>query len=128
MRICVIDWYKLYINHPGGSRLAKTIRGVCFWKGVVMQSELYDNLCKIFQQFKKRNHIYGSFSPNNFAELNPWDTVHVYLIVPYFKYIRQYHPGSAIIKNNFSLAFMTMIVPDTDWLKLLKCQHLTSTR
>ena len=85
-----------------------------------MQSELYDNLCEIFQQFKKRNLIYGSFSPNNFAELKTWDAVHVYLIVPYFKYIRQYHPGSAIIKNNFSLTFMKMIVPDMGWFEIVK--------
>ena len=26
----VLDWYHFYLKHPGGGRLAKTIRGVCY--------------------------------------------------------------------------------------------------
>ena len=35
LRRRVLEWYHLYINHPGGSRPAKTIREVCYWKGPV---------------------------------------------------------------------------------------------
>ena len=48
-----------------------------------------------------------------------WDMVHVDLIVPYSKYIRQQQRGSAIIRNNICLVFMT-INPATGWLKISK--------
>ena len=37
----VIDWYHFYLNHPGGIRLEKKIREVCYWKDVVTQAELF---------------------------------------------------------------------------------------
>ena len=49
----VLDWYHLHLNHPGGIRLAKKIRDVCYWKGLVTQAEMFAEMCKIFQQFKK---------------------------------------------------------------------------
>ena len=36
----VIDWYHFYLNHPDGSRIAKIIREVCYWKGLITQAEL----------------------------------------------------------------------------------------
>ena len=30
MRRRVLDWYHFYLNHPGGSRLTKTTRKVCY--------------------------------------------------------------------------------------------------
>ena len=82
---------------------------VCYWKGLVARAERYAKLCKICQQFKKRNNIYGHLPPKNIAELNLWDTFHVELIRPYSKSIRHHNMGSVIIKNNFSLTCMTMI-------------------
>ena len=43
------------------------------------------------------------------------DMVHVYLIGPYFKSIKQQNPGGTIIKNNVSLACMTMINLAMGW-------------
>ena len=69
---------------------------------------------------QKDKTIYGSLPPKNIAELKPWYTVHLDLIGPYSKSIRQQHPGGAIIKNNFSLAFMTMIDPYMGWFEIFK--------
>ena len=41
LRRRVLDCYHLYLNPPGGSRLAKTIREVCYWKILVTQAELF---------------------------------------------------------------------------------------
>ena len=41
LRRCVLDWYYFYLNHSGGSRLTKTTQYVCYWKGLVMQAELF---------------------------------------------------------------------------------------
>ena len=59
--------------------------------------------------------IYGRLPPKNIAELKSWDAVHVYLIGPYSKSIRQKHTGGAILYNNFSLTYMNIINPATDW-------------
>ena len=59
-------------------------------------------------------------SPKNFAELKPWDTVHVDLIGPYSKSIRKYQPGGTVIRNNYSLTCMTMIYPATRWFDIFE--------
>ena len=109
MRRRVLDWYHFYLNHPGGSRPAKTTREVCYWKNIFTQAEMYDNPCKICQRFKKRNTLYGLLPPKNIAELKTWDTVHVDLLGLYSKSYRQQQPVGAIIKNDISLTCMKMI-------------------
>ena len=111
----VIYWYHLYINHPGGSRLDKTVRYVCYWKGLVTQEDMYSKPCNIFQQQKNRSTLYERFPPKKISELKPLDTVYIYLIGPYNKSIRQHQMGVYIIKNNVSITCMTMIDPATGW-------------
>ena len=126
LRRHMLDWYHFYLNHLGGSRLATTIRGVCYCKGLVTQAEMFAKTCKICQQFKKINTIYENLPPKNIAELKPWDTVHVYLIVPYSKSIRQHQPGGTVILNNSSLTCMTMIDPAQAGLRLSRYLRLNS--
>ena len=116
----VLDWCRFYLNHPGGSTLAKTIREVCYWKVLVTQVEMFANTCKICQQFKTRRNIYGHLPPKNIAELKPWDTVHVYLIDPYSKSIRQQQPVSTIIWKNSSLTCIIIIGPSTGWFEIVE--------
>ena len=97
MRRRVLDWYNLYLNHSGGSIIVKTIWEVCYWKGLVKKSELFDKMCKTCQQFKNRKTLYGHLPPKNTTELKPWDTVHVDLIGPYSKSIRQQQSGGTVI-------------------------------
>ena len=99
----MIYWNHLYLNHPYDSRLAKTIREVCYWKVLVTQSELYAKPCKICQQFKNRRTVYGRLTPKNTTYLKLWDTVNMALIGTYSKSIRQHQPGGAIINNNASI-------------------------
>ena len=122
LRRHVLDWYRLYINHPGGSRLAKKIRWIWYWKGLVTKQELYTKTCKICQKFKNRNSIYGCIPPDNIEELKPWDRAHVNLICPYIKYTRQQKLGSAIIKNNISLICMPIIDPAMGWFEIYRIQ------
>ena len=70
MRIPVTYGYHLYLNHPCGSRLAKTTQGVCYWKGLVTQAYMYAKTCKTFQNLKKIKALYGCLSPKNITELN----------------------------------------------------------
>ena len=109
MRICVLDFYHFYLNHSCGSRIAKTIQEVCYWKYFVTQAELFAKTCKICKQLKKRKTLYGHLSPKNIAELKPWNTVYVDLIGTHSKSIRQQQPGGTVIQKNASLTFMKMI-------------------
>ena len=65
----VIDCYHFYLNHPGGSRIAKIIWEVYYYKVLVTQAELLSKMCKTCQKFRKRKTIYGHLPPNNIAEL-----------------------------------------------------------
>ena len=51
------------------------------------------------QWFKNRKTLYGRLQPKKTAELKSWDSVHVDLIGPYSKSIRQHKTGGAIIKK-----------------------------
>ena len=84
-----------------------------------MQADLYAKPCKICQQFKKINTIYGNLTPKKLEELKSWDLVQVYLIGPYIHSIRQHQPGGAIIRNNDSLTCMYMIDSTTCYINIL---------
>ena len=51
------------------------------------------------QWFKNRKTLYGRLQPKKTAELKSWDSVHVDLIGPYSKSIRQHKTGGAVIKK-----------------------------
>ena len=77
-------------------------------------------MCKTCQNFKKRQTNYGHLPPKNIAELKPWVTVHVDLIVPYSKSRRQKQPGGTVISNIVSLTCMTMIDPATGCFDIVR--------
>ena len=109
----MIDWYHFYLNHPGGTRSEVLIWGICYWKVVVTQAELFAKICKTCQQLKKRKTLYGHLTQKNTSEIKPSDTVHVYLIGQYSKSISEQQPSFTSIRNNDSLTCMTMIDPAT---------------
>ena len=120
LHIHALDWCHFYLNHSGGIRLAKTSREVCYWKVIFLQAELFAKPCKTCQQFKNRRIIFGHLPPKNISELKTWDLVHVDLIGPHSKSIRQQQPGSAIIRNNVSLTCMRIIDPVPGWLEIVE--------
>ena len=69
---------------------------------------------------KKRKTLFGCLPPNNIANLKLWDTMYVDLIGPYSKYIRQHQTGGSVIKNNVSLACMTILDPIMGWFEIFK--------
>ena len=81
-------------------------------------------MCNICQQFKYINTIFDHIPPKNIAKLKPWGLVHVDLIVPYIKSIRQQQPGSSIIQDNSSLACMEIIDPATVWFEIVEIPTL----
>ena len=85
-----------------------------------MKADLYAKPCNICQLIKNRRTVYGHLSPKNITELKPWDLVHLELIGPYSKSIRQHYMGGSIIKDNFSIIYMMIIDPATSWFDIVK--------
>ena len=119
LRRHVLDWYHLYINRPSGSRLSNIIRQLCYYKCLVSQAEIYIKTCKKFQQFKNRKTLYGKLPPNIISALKLCNSVHIYLIGPYAKSIKQQQPGGSIIQKDVSLTCMIIIDPATGWFKTI---------
>ena len=46
--------------------------------------------------------------------------LHVDLIGPYSKSIRQQQTGGTVVRKNYSLTCMTMIEPNTGWFEIFK--------
>ena len=58
--------------------------------------------------------------PKNIVELKPCYTVHVDLLGPYSKSIRQHHPGGTVIRKNTSLTCMPMIELAPGWFDIVE--------
>ena len=82
MRETTLNWYHHYLNHPGGDRLANTIKQNCYWKGLSNQAKQFVKTCKICQQHKRKRK-YRHVPAKTIDNLVPWRTVHTYLIDPY---------------------------------------------
>jgi hypothetical protein len=123
LRRRTLDWYHFYLNHPGGDRLAKTLQEVCEWKGITTQAKQHAKRCKSCQKFKRRAARYGHVPPMNIAQLKPWDTVHIDLIGPYTKTVKQHQPGNNIKEVDLFLTCMTMIDPSTGWFEIVQVPY-----
>jgi hypothetical protein len=118
-----LDWYHFYLNHPGGDRLAKTLQEVCNWKGITTQAKLHAKHCKSCQKFKRRAARYGHVPPMNIAQLTPWNMVHIDLISPYTKTVKQHQPGNKIKEVDLFLTCMTFIDPATEWFEIVEVPY-----
>ena len=81
---------------------------------------MYVKTCTKCRRFKNRKSLYGQLPPKVIAALKPWNLVHIDLIGPYPKSIRQQHTGGTIIKKDVRLTYMTMIDPATGWFDIFK--------
>ena len=116
----MLDWYHLYLNHPGKSRLCETQSGKYDTvKASSRRSDLYAKPQNKFQRFQNRRTLYGHLTTKILAELRPQDLVHADLIGPYIKSIIQQHTGNTTIKIYFSLTCMAMIDPATSWFEIV---------
>ena len=123
LRRRTLDWYHFYLNHPGGDRLAKTLTEVCYWKGLAHQAKQHAKQCELCQTFKKRSKRYGKLPPKDIGLLKPWHTVHVDLIGPYTKTVKQMQPGGTVTEVDLYLTCMTFIDPATGWFEITQVPY-----
>ncbi len=106
-----VAWYHHYLQHPGHSRLEKTMRSVMYWKGMHTTILRYTKSCRSCQVNKRHSLSYGQVSP----KLNittPWRALCVDLVGPY---ILKGKDGSSI-----DFMCLTMINPATSWFEIVE--------
>ena len=119
--ICVLVWYHLYLNKPGGGRLTNKIQQVRYWKVLVTKTYMYVKPRKICHQFRKRKRRYVHLTPKIIAELKPRNLVHTYLIGKYYnKPIRHYHPDNSIPQKYVICTCMMMLDPAKVWFEIFE--------
>ena len=122
--ICVLYFFKLYLNHPRVRRIAKNIYQVCYYKGLIMQSEIPVKPCKKFQQFKNCKRHYGHPTLNIIAYIRPWNSAHLEMTVPYSKSIRQQQTGGNILRKEIRITCMRILDPTTGWSEIFQVPRL----
>jgi hypothetical protein len=123
LRTATLNWYHHYLCHPGGDRLANTIRTTCRWPGLVHQAREWCVKCPTCQKFKKRSRKYGHLPPKEVDQLIPWDTVNVDLIGPYKILAQQRQPDGSIKRKDLTLCAMTFIDPATGWFEIVEVPY-----
>ena len=119
-----LSWYHHYLSHPGGDRLANTLSSVCYWKGMTSQAKGFCKKCGSCQKYKKRRVKYGKMPPKTIKDqLEPWHTVHVDLIGPYNKKVKQQQADGTVQVVELQLTCMTFIDPATGWFEMAEVPY-----
>ena len=118
LRSRVLNWYHHYLCHPGGDRLAATLKQVSIWRGMVSQARKLCRECSACQKFKKRSTKYGQLAPKEVESLEPWHTVCVDLIGTYHITAGVRQTDGSIKRCDLSLLCMTFIDPATGWFEI----------
>ena len=122
MRESTLNWYHHYLNHPGGDRLANTVKQICYWNGLSSQAKKLVKTCKICQQYKRKRK-YGHVPAKTIEDLVPWRTMHTDLIGPYSITAKQTQPGGEIKEVELQLTAMTMVEPATGWFEIVEVPY-----
>jgi hypothetical protein len=107
-----VAWYHHYLQHPGHSRLKKTMRSVMYWKGMRATIQRYIKSCRSCQVNKTHSLRYGHVVPPKLVITPPWRALCVDLVDLY----------TLKGKDGSSIAFMclTMNNPATSWFEIVK--------
>ena len=76
-----MNWYYNYLQHPGVSKIEKTLGSVVYWPNMTKDIRRLCTTCKLCQLAKCTKDKYGKLPPKD-LELRPWHTVCVNCIGP----------------------------------------------
>ena len=120
LQVHLLYWFHLYRNRPGGFKLADTTQQVWYFKGIVIQADLYVKPLNICKKFKNSKGSCGNLPPKIIAYLKLWNSVHIYLIVPFYKSIIQRHTDGTTIQKGVRLICMMMLDTATGWFDIFE--------
>ena len=102
-----MNWYHHYLQHPGASRMERTLGSVVYWPGMSKDIRRLCTTCKLCQLAKRTKGKYGKLPPKD-LELRPWHTVCVDCIGPFT--IKTKNPKTKEIRNR-TVRALTIIDP-----------------
>ena len=106
----VMEWYHLYLGHPGINRTEETISQHLWWPRMRDAITKHVSCCGTCQKNKRTHHKKFGLLPPKEAEAIPWDRMCVDLIGPYT--IRRKGKEPLICQC------VTMIDPATGWFEI----------
>jgi hypothetical protein len=111
LQVRAVKWYHHYLQHPGQTRLKKTMNTAMYWKGMHTTIRSLSKSCRSCQINQRWLQKYGHLPPKTIYTI-PWECLCVDLIGPYtFK-------GKDNLQTNFMA--LTMIDPAFSWFKIAK--------
>ena len=108
------NWYHHYLQHPGASRMEKTLGSVVYWPNMSKDIRRLCTTCKLCQLVKRTKGKYGKLPPKD-VKLRPWHTVCVDYIGPFT--IKTKNPKTKKIRKN-KIRALTIIDPATGWFEM----------
>ena len=112
LRENVLNWYHHYLQHPGATRMEKTLGSVIYWPNMSKDIRRLCTTCKLCQLAKRTKTKYGKL-PQRDLQLKPWHTVCVDCIGPFT--IRRKDEGLTCKRT---VRALTIIDPATGWFKI----------
>jgi hypothetical protein len=104
-------WYHHYLQHPGHTHLAETIKAAIYWKGIRNTILSITKSCKTCKVNKKCTQKYGHL-PSKIVISTLWEALCVNLV------------GPDTLKGGDSLSIdfmaLTMIDPASIWFKVVE--------
>ena len=111
LQVPTVQWYHIYLCHPGETRTEQTIRQHFWWSHLCTTVHTVCKACDTCQRTKRTISKYGHL-PKKQAEANPWDILCIDLIGPY----TINHKNKS--KKPLILWALTMIDPATGWFEM----------
>jgi hypothetical protein len=81
---CAVSWYHHNLQHPGHTRLEKTLHDTLYWKGMRHTIQWHVKYCCTCQIDKQHKNQYGNFPTKLVVTIiNPWEVLCLDLIGPF---------------------------------------------
>ena len=114
----ILQWYHDYLNHPGSTRIHKTLEQTFWWPNMRAHCEHHVKHCKTCQLCKSSNKKHGKLPQKDVENSVPWNRVDVDLIGPMTVHAKN---------GKFELlALVTMIDPASSWFEAVPLKDKTS--
>ena len=120
LRKRIINWVHTYLQHPGHTRMEKTIGELFTWANMRDDIRRYVKGCHKCQLCKTSAKKYGKLPLKTAEPATPWRQVNVDLIGPYSVKVK----GAK--NKTVQLRAMTMIDPATGWFEVKEIDDATS--
>ena len=107
-----LNWFHHYLQHPGATRMEKTIRQSLYWPSMSADCKRVCKYCRLCQFSKRLKRKYKKIPPKD-PDWIPWHSVCVDCIGPLTIQSRIHKK-----KVKYAIQALTMIDPATGWFEI----------